>query len=195
MQGRHIAPGNLRKLYLVQRLGMLRQMPLYFLERSGPKALAQGVEILVHVEFEGFGHLAQCIGFVGRGIFAAPDAGVMLQGQLADFGKVQRRRFAERHAAMLGAELVLEDEAPRSALTQSKPEAGNIIVKENRFGFACGQLCRLHCRRRQFHVTPPNLPTLPSGSRGLLISVSKSSQSSQIAGLFRSSVFGIADRR
>src|SRR5690348_9324534 len=67
---------------------------------------------------------------------------------------------------MLGAELVLEDEAPRSALTQSKPKAGNIIVKENRFGFACGQLCCLHSRRCQFHGAPP-----------------KSSQSSQVAGL------------
>src|SRR5262249_28316450 len=111
-------------------------MPLYFLERSGPKALAQRVEILVNEEFEGFGDLPSCIGFVGRRIFTAPNAGVMLQGQLADFGEIQRGGFAERHAAMLVAELVLEDERARSALANPQSETRNFVVEENRFAFA-----------------------------------------------------------
>jgi hypothetical protein len=41
----------------------------------------------------------------------------MLQSELTDFGEVQRGRFAERHAAVLVAELVLEDETSRSAFS------------------------------------------------------------------------------
>ena len=95
MQGRHVATGNLCELQLMQRLGVLNQVPFDFLERSGPKALAQRAEILVNVEFEGFGDLAHSIGFVGCRVFTAPDAGVMLQGQLADLGEVERGGFAE----------------------------------------------------------------------------------------------------
>src|SRR5262249_7082235 len=98
-----------------------------------------------------------CIGFVGRRILATPDAGVMLQGQFADLGEVQRRRLAERHAATLGADLVLEDEASRSALAQPKPESRNIIVEENGFSFVRRQLCRAHHRRCQLHGDPPSV--------------------------------------
>ena len=63
--------------------------------------------------------------------------------QRAGLGRVDRRIFSERDAAMLAADLVLKDPGTRAAFAQAQPKAGNVIVEMIASRLPCGRARRL----------------------------------------------------
>ena len=76
-------------------------------------------------------------------------------GGLARLGNGQRRCDAERHAALLAAELVLENERSRSGLADAQAETGDFVVEMDRLGFAGRHLSLWHRARGEFHSLFP----------------------------------------
>ena len=138
----------------MQRFCVLGQVPLDLFERTRPILRAQRVQKFVRRGPEGFRCLPLRLRLVGCGILAELHAGIELVRGLARIGKALRGCLAERHAPLLGAELVLKDEVPRTAFPHAQSKTRNIIVEKNRLAFAVWQRLSAHRRSGQFHGSP-----------------------------------------
>jgi hypothetical protein len=71
-----------------------------------------------------------------RRVLAQPDARVKLGRRLPYDSECEGRYHPERHPALLGADLVLENPRSLSAAAQAEPEAGNVIIEIDRIRLA-----------------------------------------------------------
>ena len=94
----------------MQRLGMLFEVALDLVVRARLQPVALMREVARQHGAECLGDLIALLDLLAGRIAAEPDGGEQILGGVARLAEIDRAHLPERHAAMLGADLVLDHE-------------------------------------------------------------------------------------